>query len=356
MKKFIVFLIAAVTLLSGFAWGQITITKSDMPLQNDTVRISLGINPGIIDLSETGENYIWDYSDLIPFKQRIDTFVSVSETPAGLLFLFSSDFAVNMAGTFTFPGTGISQLYYYFKSSGSAYTNTGFAFTMDGFPIPAPFSDPDIWYQFPLTYPHIDSSNSGVNMNIPGTGYLLVDRHRVNTVDGWGTLTTPYGTFDVIRVKSEVTEYDSVYLESESTGVGLPYSYTEYKWIGNNRKVPLLMVRDITSGIFVEYVDSIRSTLGTHNKPVEVSELAVYPNPVKNIANVRFYLKQKSKVTIGLYNLSGKEVWRSEQQELKGGSHTTILNIGQMNIEPGSYLVRVSSDKRISTVKFIYLP
>ncbi len=343
-------------LFSGTSIGQITLTKGDMPQQNDTVRISVGINPGIIDLSETGENHTWDYSGLIPFQQRIDTFVSVSETPAGLLFMFTSDFAVNMAGTFSFPGTGISQPYLYFKSTSSAYKNTGFAFTMDNFPIPAPFSNSDILYQFPLTYPHTDSSASGVDMNLPGTGYLLVDRHRHNTVDGWGTLTTPYGTFDVIRIKSEVTEYDSVYLESQGTGIGLPYSYTEYKWLGNNQKVPLLLVRDIAEGAVVEYPDSIRNSLGVNEKQNIVTKLAIYPNPVKSTATLRFNLKQKSTVVFTAVDLSGKEIWQSPQQEMVSGFHEITLDALQMNLNPGTCLLQVTANNRTSTIKLVFLP
>jgi hypothetical protein len=227
---------------------------------------------------------------------------------------------------------------------------------MDGYPIPAPFSDPDVLYQFPLTYPNVDSSASGVDMNIPGTGYLLVDRHRHNTVDGWGTLTTPYGTYDVIRLKSEVTEYDSIYLESQGTGVGLPYSYTEYKWIGNNQKVPLLMVRDVAEGAIVEYVDSIRNTLGVTEKQNNLTGLAVVPNPVKNSATLRFSLNKKSNVTLTLIDLSGKEIWKSPKQELLSGTHETLLDVRQMSLKGGTYLLKVTANNSTRTVKFVYLP
>ncbi len=356
MKKNIFILAIAAVLISTTSMAQIILNKSDMPQQDDTVRISVGINPGIIDLSETGANHVWDYSGLIPFQQRIDTFVSVTSTPAGLLFMFTSDFAVNMAGAFSFPGTGISQPYLYYKSTNSAYQNTGFAFTMDGFPIPAPFSDPDILYQFPLTYPHADSSNSGVDMNLPGTGYLLVDRHRTNTVDGWGTLTTPYGTFDVIRIKSEVTEYDSVYLDSQETGFGLPYSYTEYKWMGKNQKAPLLLVRDIAEGVVVEYTDSIRGSLGVNEKQNIVTKLAIYPNPVKSKATLRFNLKQKSTVEMATIDMTGKKLWQSPREEMVSGLHEVTLDALQMNLKPGHYFLQVRANNRTSTVKFVFLP
>ncbi len=358
MKKSILLLFAAALLFSTPAISQITITKSDMPQQGDTVRISLGVNPGIIDLTETGENYNWDYSGLIPFKQRIDTFVNVGEIPGGSWFQFTSDFAVNMSGTFSFPGAGISQPYYYYKSSNSAYKNTGLSFAMDNTPIPILFFNPDIIYQFPLTYSDTDSSNSGTSMNIPGTGYLLVDRHRRNTVDGWGTLTTPYGTFDVIRVKSEVSEYDSVYSESQGSGVGLPYSYTEYKWIGNNQKVPLLTVRELAgeSGIVVEYPDSIRGTLGVNEKQSYLSNLAVYPNPVKSKAVLRYNLQHKSSVAVTIVDLSGKTVWQSPAKEMESGFHKTTIDMQQTNLSQGTYLIKITANNNTNTVKFVYLP
>ena len=344
---------AIVFMIARSGLSQIVINKSDMPQEGDTVRVSSGVNPEIIDLSETGENYTWDYSQLIPFQQRVDTFINVMDTPAGIIFMFTSDFAVRMADILPLPGVEISDAYQYYKSSNSAYKNTGFAISMQGFTIPASFTSPDIIYKFPLEYGNSDSSASGVDMNIPNTGYLEVDRNRVNHVDGWGTLITPYGTFDVIRVKSEVTEYDSIYLDSEETGVALPYSYTEYKWLGKNEKAPLLTVRTYLEGVLVEYIDSLRTTTGVAKNNMQITKPKIFPNPVTSTANLEFDLKQQSPVTLSVTDITGKTVWKSKSMALRSGHHRIKLDINKYGISTGSYLINIYTKSQHSTLKFI---
>lgn len=355
MKKTTFLIVFAIVLMIATpGLSQIVINKSDMPQKDDTVRVSLGLNPAIIDLSETGENYTWDYSQLIPFQQRVDTFVNVTSTPAGIIFMFTSDFAVRMANLPPLPGVEISDAYQYYKSTNSAYKNTGFAISMQGFPIPASFTSPDIIYEFPLEYGNSDSSASGVAMNIPNTGYIEVDRNRVNHVDGYGTLITPYGTFDVIRVKSEVTEYDSIYLESQETGVALPYSYTEYKWLGKNQKAPLLTARSYLGGVIVEYVDSVRNTLGIAENNIQISKPKIFPNPVTSTANLEFDLKQQSPVALSINDITGKTVWKSKSMVLRRGHHSIKLDINKYGLSNGSYLINISTKSQHSTLKFIF--
>ena len=61
--------------------AQITVDSSDMPYPNDTIRISTGLNLDFIDYIETGEDFTWDFSELMPIFQTIDTFISPSQTP-----------------------------------------------------------------------------------------------------------------------------------------------------------------------------------------------------------------------------------------------------------------------------------
>ena len=349
-------IIISLFILSYSGFGQIIIDKSDMPVMGDTVRVSTGLNTSLIDVSETGANYTWDYSELVPIKQRIDTFRNVRETPAGILFYLSSDFASRMAGNLPFPGLEISNSFQYYKSLSDAYKVTGFAINMQGFPIPANFSSHDILYKFPLEYGNSDSSTSGVDMNIPTIGYIKIDRKRKNTVDGWGTLTTPYGTFDVVRLKSEVTEYDSIYLASQEMGIGIPYSYIEYKWLGKNQKIPLLTVRDLVAGILVEYPDYIRGSLGVNEKNKVLSQFNIFPNPVKNNTTITFDLQQPADVSISVLNINGKTIYNSTLSKLTNGQHQYILNFENYNASPGNYFIVINAGNRTYTQKIIYLP
>ena len=346
----------ALFMVSYAGFGQIVIGKSDMPVKGDTVRISTGLNVSLIDVSETGADFTWDYSELIPIKQRIDTFRSVWDTPAGLLFALTSDYASRMIGNLPFPGLEISNTFQYYKSLSDAYEITGFAISMQGFPIPANFSSYDILYKFPLEYGNNDSSTSGVDMIVPTIGYIKIDRKRKNTVDGWGTLTTPYGTFDVIRMKSEVSEYDSIYLESQNMGIGIPYSYTEYKWLGKNQKVPLLTVRNFTAGILVEYPDSIRGTLGVNNQDKTLSQFNLFPNPVRNKTTITFDLQQPAGISVSVLDINGKTIYNSTLSGLTRGQHQITLNFNDFKINSGSYFIVIKAGNNTFSKKIIYLP
>ena len=336
--------------------GQIVIDKGDMPVKNDTVRISTGLNIELIDVSETGENITWDYSGLIPFRQKLDTFVSPGETPAGLLFSLISDFASRTGGNLPFPGFEISNMYQYYKSDNDAYKVKGFSVSLQGFPVPAPFSNPDILYKFPLTYGSSDSSHSGVEINVPETGFVKVDRHRKNYVDGWGTLITPYGTFEVIRVKSEVSEYDSVYIDSQEMGIGVPYSYTEYKWLGKYQKVPLLTVRDIVGGLVVEYVDSVRNVLNINEKQQVVNSVNFYPNPVNKKAVLEFELPSTKKLTVSLYDSYGNTLTNIFRGKINKGKHSFNIDFEKIGLAKGLYFLNLKVGKQQQSIKVIYKP
>ncbi len=95
---------------------------------------------------------------------------------------------------------------------------------------------------FPLTIGVSDSSESSRSQIIPEFGYYEIHRKRVNIVDGWGTLTTPNGTFQTIRIKSTVYSHDSIYIDSNNEGYSIDRVETEYKWLGNGFGTPLLRI------------------------------------------------------------------------------------------------------------------
>ena len=359
MKKLHLYLFfGALFLVSTQGFCQITINKSDMPANGDTVRISTGLNVDFIDVTKTGADYTWDYSGLVPFTQRIDTFINANQTPppAGIFFNFIADFASRLVGNLPFPGVQVSDPYQFFKSTDGAFKMVGFSLSMQGFGIPAVFSSPDILYKFPLEYGNVDSSFSGTDMNIPETGYIKIDRKRKNSVDGWGTLITPYGTFETVRVKSEVTEYDSIYLSSQETGIGIPYSYTEYKWLGKDQKAPLLTVKDVIAGLIVEYPDYKRGSLSIIENENQQHNLSIFPNPVKDVATVSFTIESASPVSIAVFDITGKKILEVSKQHCLKGENQISINFQNHEIVPGNYIITLNTLSQKSASTIIYQP
>ena len=77
----------------------------------------------------------------------------------------------------------------------------------------------EIIFNFPIDYNDVDSCSSDGSLAIPSLGYFGLVRSRVNTVDGWGSITTPFGTFNALRVRSVVNEMDSIYVDSLGFGL-----------------------------------------------------------------------------------------------------------------------------------------
>lgn len=79
-----------VVVFPAISFAQITIDNGDMPQAGDTIRLSTAYDISGLDFSSTGPNFNWDFSELQPALQRVDTFVSVQETPwvYQLIFFF----------------------------------------------------------------------------------------------------------------------------------------------------------------------------------------------------------------------------------------------------------------------------
>jgi hypothetical protein len=226
--------------------AQITITRDDMPNIGDTLRVSTSPILFGQDPSLTGPGYTWDYSTLQPSNQIVERYVNPNTTP----FLYQIVFNLNVANLASpieaidfIPDIDITDAYIFYKDNPTNYVRAGYAATVMGIPIPMKFDIPELLYTFPLTVGSLkDSSLSNYALDIPNLAYFSIERKRVNQVDGWGSLTTPLGTFDVLRVRSDFYERDSLYVDSLQTGFPIVRNYTEYQWLGNNQGIPLLSV------------------------------------------------------------------------------------------------------------------
>ncbi|MGZ3866659.1 MAG: gliding motility-associated C-terminal domain-containing protein [Bacteroidia bacterium] len=253
-------LLPAIIIWSAFQLpAQITITKNDMPTLGDNILISVNTSLSGFHKDSTGANYFWDYSRLIPDSQRYEQFVSPAVTPYSTPFTFLCGLGGYGQRNYTpdaFPwsliggGATPTNAYYFYKNSSSDFKCLGEPLTAGTTPIPIPYSAQDRIYKFPMNYLQKDSSDMKLSLpNIPGLGSYVKKQHRVNEVDGWGTITTPYGTFNCLRVKSTLTITDSVYIDTLNFGFTIPRPIAyEFKWLANGMKIPILEIDATAAG------------------------------------------------------------------------------------------------------------
>ena len=221
------------------------------------------------------------------------------------------------------PDFELTNVYYFYKNSHSRYVNAGYAASLNVLPLPFVLSSPDVLYRFPMQYNDQDSSVSGLVYNLPRNRLSELDRKRMNKVDGWGTLITPFGTFEVLRMTSEVTEYDSIYIDSLEMGVPVNRHYTEYKWLAKGQKIPVLEITSDISGLIVTYADSVRVDIdAVTEKYIKSESLNVYPNPAKKEVFVEFEALSTGDVELALFDLKGRCILRQTETVFASDYHS----------------------------------
>lgn len=245
MKK--VFLLLIITgFLTGGLSGQITINHNDMPSAGDTLRYSLTTNPQQYNFIETGEDFLWDFSNLTHQLQGLEEYELVSSINflMALLFFGMNSIATSSLGDLPLDNFDIEidGVYSVYLNSISNYSQLGFFALIEGFGLPLKYSENHIIYKFPLNYNDQDSTGFFGNTNLGDTLSLTREGYRINEVDGWGTLITPFGQFETLRLKSVIYESDSLFLESFGEPFVLKRTTTQYSWLAKNEKIPLLEV------------------------------------------------------------------------------------------------------------------
>jgi hypothetical protein len=346
MKKFLLlFAFAGIFVISTQA--QITITRNDMPDIGDTIRISFTVVQNGISYEQSGADIEWDFSNLLPGMQTVDTFVSINSLPLVYQLVFNplvATIASPVSGFDLIPGINLTDIYQFFRETNNFFGNAGVAFTFEGIPVPLKYDQPDIYFRFPVTYLSIDSSESAFNLALPDIGYLETNRKRVNHVDAWGTVTTPYGTFPTIRVKSYLTTYDSIYIDSLQFGQGLNREFIEYKWLASNMGIPVIQIDEEGPLLTAIYIDSVRLLTGVEHLAFSEPGFHLYPNPATGIVYAEFSLQQSEVLKLELYDLSGRLRSEPINQFFAAGKHTRIIHLD--NLKAGVYIVKASTSNR----------
>ncbi|MDZ4846968.1 MAG: T9SS type A sorting domain-containing protein [Chitinophagales bacterium] len=256
MRKYLLTL-AACVLLSISISAQITVDQNDFASANETVYLSNGqINP-FLNFAATGANHTWNFSTLRSTGQQQVNYLDVSSTNGVYAFFYADVFFNPNRANIALAGSdipfnqvlGITNPYTFYYKNGNMYKKIGYGGELAGLPAPLTLTTPDTIYRFPMNFGNTSSSFSDYAITLPGVATSAYSQTRNTTIDGWGTLTTPYGTFDVLRSKSEIFGSDSVYLDSLNFGANIPRSkVTEYKWIAKNEEVPVLQIN--TTSVF----------------------------------------------------------------------------------------------------------
>lgn len=347
------------------SFAQISVNSSDFVAGADTTLISIVTDYQNIDYQSTGANHSWDFSWVSIDSQRIDTFSNVSN--AGLIYQFTYNNFLNpnyqasyfqKATNNVIPASGalpvtIENPITFRKVSTAKLENVGIGIELNGIDVPIQADTIDTEYEFPMTYQDNWQSDSYLFFDINPAFNAMFKRHqtRISAVDGYGTITTTFGTFDCIRVKSNLNYIDSIFFDLLGTGgswIGLPtQSETQYRWIAKQQKVPVFSV-DVTNALAgpqitkVEFKDKF-GVANIQNTDL-ISSIKAFPNPVRGnlfITNLSEYDH------IEITNMNGQLIY----SEAVLNENQKVVDCSQW--EKGVYILKLNSSEKNITKKII---
>ena len=356
IKHLLLPVLAFFFITNSSAQNPITITSNDLPNEHDSIQVSV-VAPGdfvnVPSPAVTGASQTWDYTSLSPNYQQFENFDSPQDftTPYNFLFNpFNTSYGRNNYefSAIPLPNTDISAAYDFFKESTSQLKQIGAGFIINDIPLPFLYDQDDIVYELPMSFGSTSTCNYKYGIEIPGIGYYGQSGTRTNVVDGWGTLTTPFGTFQTIRLKSTVNAVDTVYNNSLQGGANIPRPLKhEYKWLANGTKIPVLKIETTVIGgteaiSQVRYIDSTRTEvaqLGISENTFQLKS-TVYPNPCVNELTIAYQLPVACSVKVVLTDVIGKNM-AAVYEEQTTGSHQHIINTSDLT--PGVYFLTIQA-------------
>lgn len=332
------FFLFTVVFSASVLHAQITIENSDLPAEGSSYYLSAANPVTDYDFTLTGPNYSWDFSDLEFFGQQPQNYVAISEAPLAYQFVFNNpfdpehyaDFAnaqdgFDLGGQFTFE-----DFYAFYQSNPDAYNAVGFAGTINGIPLPAGSSPVDTVYSLPMNYEDSFEGYSEWLVQIPGIVTYKLKQTRSYEVDGWGTVTTPYGSFEALRVRMQIDAVDSISVEALSFSFENERNSVEYQWLSPGEGVPVLQATESFGFVSnISYKDEQFISVEELN-----ADFQMYPNP----SNGSVIINAKEAGNIKVYNSSLQLV---KVCQMYGGQQALDLS----ELPKGIYFVRLGEDR-----------
>lgn len=161
-----------------------------------------------------------------------------------------------------YPGANLSILFknqlnpddvYYFNNSSSELVVKGVVSggTVQGQQVPFMITPKNTLMQYPSTYQSgfNETYNLSAQFYAPGSGFdsirLNFDYFNSSVIDGWGTVTTPYGSYQALRQRFYQTVYDSSYYLSGgswtlATPVPSPQKSLTFRWFADTMLFPVV--------------------------------------------------------------------------------------------------------------------
>ena len=347
------FLIALVTLSTG-VYSQITVSVSDFAVAGDTVRISQAPAGGL-DFASTGANFTWDFSALTAASQYLKEYNPIGFASLLVFGTYGPIAPSNYRASYFNPTNDLpldqlsqflpvtlSDLNQYTKRMVDSITSLGYSISVNGQGVPFKSDTIETRYKLPLHYndSHYSRGYTFIDLNPVIDFKIKQYRQRTTTVDGWGTIITPKGTFQALRLRHDIAEIDSIYQTFFGAGQWFgtpPIQRIEYEWFANGEKEWILKATETNGNINqVEYQEAYLGLDASINE--QALDINIAPNPTTNTLEISVSALIES---VEMFDELGRNVLSIK------GVNTPSLHLDVSHLSSGTYRVVLSSTQAI---------
>jgi hypothetical protein len=305
-----------------------------IPRKSDTMAVLPG--PG-----GSGPNQVWNFTTLSNYViTENTTVVSVASTPNG-----------NQFGSSNMAMTNDNASYLYFNKNAQSFSTQGFSGDLLGTGVINAVFNPDLTlHQFPRTFGSSFNDTYVIDIIVPGAAINpLVSQIRFkrssmvhDTTDAWGKITTPHGTYDVLRIHTTETFTDSIWAQPifpptwslVSTNSDLTNSYS---WVGKGGKLAIAEMSFDTLGLPKIFKWTEFPGIGVGLTENQTSEIKITPNPTSSSGIISIQSCEIGE-KFTLVNTLGKVV-------MEGYILTKPLELNLTNLDQGLYILTLGDEQ-----------
>lgn len=348
------FLFAPILMLlfAQLSQAQISISATDFPGKGDTVRYS-NSNSFFTNFTATGANFTWNFANLGAQSQTLVKHLDPDQADVFTQSLFGSTVLPTYRATYYLPARElplaavsnivdlpIEEIYRFYRKNNQEMTVVGLSISAGGFAVGKRADTIEIAYKFPMTFGQTYSSNGYVNLDFSAFAPFALKQYRQRTseVDGWGTITTPYGTFECLRIHHVIQELDSILVDlgegPQWTPIDIP-TINEYEWWTKDQKGPILKVK--ANEIFgfpvvneIQFRDNFRPNLNVGLGENVSPQIQIYPNPSADFFSIN---SAQEIAFVDVFNPIGQLVLVSQQTQ----------NINAKHLSQGTYFLKITA-------------
>lgn len=342
--------------LAGSLSAQIVVTNAAFPAAGDTLRVAFDTTSAGIIITPPGGNQTWNFTALTAAFTRTSVAKPASE----------GENAANFpTATLVVQGQNGDS---YYRVTPNVYELVGFDGNDPaglGVPVVTAFNPPLQERRAPLNFFEINTSNGALLVPfaanqlpqailnllpiVPDSIRIRLSSNRTDLVDGWGTLSIPGGTYEVLRerrtlysdtrveVKIGIFPWTDVTSLIPLPDVGLGRDTTlTYNFFSNTAKEPIAVVTaDHITGQVLQTEYKFNGIISSSNEIfANAHAVRAYPNPTGSSLFIESKDLPGGEYEFNMWDVAGRLLFRREIQLLNG----TPTEVDLQWVHSGTYM------------------